>query len=363
MKKKWIRRLCSAAAAGALLLSSAWAEEIPELLEPVGVKLATATVCTGSLSTLSTRSGSVVPYVEDMSFAIGGRIGEINAVVGQTVKAGDVLLTLDRESESERAESLSDEIAALKANLYYDEAIAQVDMDILELELEQLGAQLPRDERAIELKKLEMEEFDLNRRLESDLVRMELQQLEDQLAELESEASKSMLVAPFDGRVMFIAELHPGKNVAAYESLIYLADDSQLFIESDYISESTLRSVHDLYALVDGERVNLEPIAMDATDFISKALTGEKMVSRFQITSEAELSAGQYASVCIVTGYVEEALLIPSNALFFTTSGKYVYVVEDGVRIHRDVKTGSRNPRQTQILEGLEEGESVYVPD
>ena len=59
------------------------------------------------------------------------------------------------------------------------------------------------------------------------------------------------------------------------------------------------------------------------------------------------------------TGTVE----IPSNAVYSNGINRYVYVIENGQRIHRDVKTGKTNLSETEILEGLEEGEHVYVKD
>ena len=60
---------------------------------------------------------------------------------------------------------------------------------------------------------------------------------------------------------------------------------------------------------------------------------------------------------------VPDALLIPANALFRDSSGKYVYVYEaDGeTRVRRSVETGVTTDWQVQITDGLEEGEIVYV--
>lgn len=363
MNKNWIRRLCAATAVVMMALNSACAEEIPQLLEPVGVKLATAKAYVGSTSTLSAFSASIIPYTEDVCFEVSGVIDEIYATVGQTVKAGDPLLSLNQKDKIEQRETLAEEISSLETNLFYNDAIAKIDLDILHLELERLGAQLPLDDRTIELKKLEIEEFELNARLQRDLAQMNIDRLRNELNALDADLSRAVITAPFDGRVMFVASLQPGTRVNAFQPLIYLADDSQLFIESDFISESSLKSAYDLYALVDGKRLEVEPLSEDATEVMKKSLAGEKLTSRFSVVSDAELSAGQFATICMVTGYVEEALLIPTNALYATSSEKYVYVVENGVRIHRNVKTGHRNARETEILEGLEEGESVYVPD
>lgn len=363
MNRKWLRRIAAALCALAML-SSACAEEAPQLLEPAGVTLATAAARMGTLSKIAVYDGAVTPRVESVSFTVDGEIAQVNAVVGQRVKRGDVLMELNQESQTERCAELEDEIAALETMMEYDAALAQIDLRILSLELEHLGSQLPRDEQAIALKKLDIEAFELNLELETELSRMKLDRMRGELSQLRDEAEKSAITAPCDGTVMFLADVHRGDYVSAYSSMAYIADESELTIESDYISESYLSSAREIYALTGGDRVEVEVVPVDQAEYVSLTLAGESVPSRFEILSEdVSLSAGQYAAVCLVSGYVENALLIPANALYSGADGRYVYVIEDGQRIHREVKVGQSNGWETQILEGLEEGERVYVQD
>lgn len=362
MKKLWIRRLCAAAACAAMLIP-AQAEEAPELLEPAGVRLSSAEVRRGDMQKISAYDGAVIPHVEEMYFEVDGAIDEVLAVVGQPVKKGDVLLTLDRENQDERCKYLEEEIAALETDMGFASAIAAIDLEILGMELERLGGQSPRDDRAIALKKLEIEKFELNVSMQAELAQLKLGRLRSELESIRSESLKAELTAPFDGRVMFIAGLRPGSRVSAYAPLVYLADDSRLCVEAEYISETNLDRAHELYALIDGMRVELIPQPVDKSEILSKAVSGEAMTTRYDLPVDAEVSAGQYAAVCLVDGYHEDTLIVPANTIYSGAGGRYVYVVEDGVRIRRDVKVGMYNSCDAQILEGLEEGEKVYVPD
>lgn len=362
MKKMWKRRLCAAAAC-ALLLAAARAEEVPELLEPAGVRLSSATAVIGDMKKLSAYDAAVIPYVEEMFFEVDGEVGAVSVVVGQTVKKGDVLIAIDRESENERCAELEEEIAAMETDMGYDAAIAAIDLEILNMELERLGGQSPRDEQAIELKKLEIEKLELSVELERELAQLTLERLRGELDVLKEESAKAELIAPFDGRVMFIADLHPGAHVSAYAPVIYLADDSRLCVESDYISETSLGRAREVYALVDGQRVELTAQPLDKAEILSKAVSGEELTTRFDIEPGAQLSAGQYAAVCVVDGCYDDVLIIPANAMFAGQGGRYVYVIEDGMRVRRDIKVGPYNSYEAQVLEGLEEGEKVYVPD
>lgn len=363
MNRKWIRRFAAALCASAML-APACAEEVPQLLEPVGVTLATAEVYKGDLSKLTVYDGAITPRVEPVGFTVDGEISQVWVTVGQQVKQGQILIELNQDRQTERCAQLEDQIAALETEMEYDDALAQIDLRILQLELEQLGAQLPRDDQAIALKKLDIEQFELDLSLATELAQLRLTRMRNELEQLRSEAEKAVITAPCDGTVMFLADVHRGDYASAYSTLVYIADESQLTIESSYISSAYLTSAEEIYALVGDSRVEIEAIPMDQTEYVSLTLAGESVPSRFAILSEdVELSAGQYAAVCLAGKTTKDALLIPTNALYSGVSGRYVYVVENGQRIHREVKLGATTGWKTQVVEGLEEGELVYVPD
>ena len=104
-------------------------------------------------------------------------------------------------------------------------------------------------------------------------------------------------------------------------------------------------------------------------DYVSRVLAGKKVYSEFEITGPADwrdgVQAGDYAALIFVNSYQADALLIPANAVLADAAGKYVYVVgKNGERVRRDVKL--RVPVgaiDAQVLEGLEEGERIYVTD
>ena len=61
--------------------------------------------------------------------------------------------------------------------------------------------------------------------------------------------------------------------------------------------------------------------------------------------------------------YKEGVLTIPINALYRDGSGQYVYKQTDGARVRCNVKAGMTTDTKAEIVEGLEEGDMVYVKD
>lgn len=365
-KERWtLRRLVCLLGAFCLLCAPACAEEpAPELLEPVGVQLNAVPARIGELSRITAYEASVVAYMEEFYFEQEGVVDTMHVVVGQMVKAGDPLITLDTEAEVERAEELRRQIEQMQINAGYDDELASIDLKILDVELHSLMAQTPRDEDAVALKQLEIEEKQLEIGLNRALRELSLEQLKSELELLETEIAKNVLYAPFDGRVMYMSSLlQRGSYVSAYSPLIYLADDTQLFVESPYISTTTLNAAHAVYALIGSNRYELTPMPVDSREYLSQVLAGETPMLQFAINEpDDQLSAGLYASVCVETDYVADALLVPTNCLYADNT-RYLYVMENGVRVRRDVKTGGYTDWYTQITEGLEEGELVYVKE
>ena len=57
----------------------------------------------------------------------------------------------------------------------------------------------------------------------------------------------------------------------------------------------------------------------------------------------------------------ENVLTIPANALYRDEKGRYVYKIVDKQRVRCNVTIGITNEIKVEILEGLQEGDVVYV--
>ena len=361
------RTVCTSALVFSLMSGCVFAEtvemSVPELLEPVGVELDTATAYIGEIADTQVFEGSVRPYVEELYFTLNGNVDEVFAVVGQQVKAGDVLVTLDQEAEEERMEALRGDIEEHKTNAAFDEQLEEIRLMMLETELEHLRSTGAGTD-AIRLKELDIEEEKVNQALSRELRDMKLAVLEEELEKLEADAQGRVLTAPFDGVVMYGMMMEKGTYINAYNPVIYLADDTQLSVSSEYISEMDAKFAHDLYALIADKRYEITPKPFNTEEFVAMVLSGEKLTTEFTFDEPDEaLHAGQYAAVCMVKKYKSDALLVPTNALYHDAAGRYVYVVEDDERVRVPVKVGISTDWLVEITEGIEEGAVVYVKE
>ena len=75
---------------------------------------------------------------------------------------------------------------------------------------------------------------------------------------------------------------------------------------------------------------------------------------------EGVLRPGMFMTVRL-QGEVAPALLVPEGAIVPEQGHAYVFVVENGVAVRREVKLGKRRPGDVEIVDGLKEHERVVV--
>ena len=343
--------------------------EPPALLPAAGVASDICAVRRGETSVPKAVDAWVSAHAEELSFPVNGTVGEVPVRAGDRVKAGDRLIVLDLDDVRAEYEHLKDEIDATRRVNELDFQIAEADLAILRAELSQLqrgGA----EERTLALKELDIREAEMNLSHDRETRALSLSRSEKTLAELAETLSNDAIVAPFDGIIAREISVAVGSRVSAYDPVVCVADDSRLRITCDYVSAAMLRAATGgVYARIGGGRYEVEAIPIDNAEYVSRVLAGKKVYSEFEIVGPEgwrdEVRAGDYASLIFVNSYQADALLIPANAVLTDAVGKYVYVVgKNGERERRDVKL--RVPigaLDAQVLEGLEEGERIYVTD
>lgn len=169
-------------------------------------------------------------HVEAFSAAISsdfsGRIVEMSALEGDSVKRGQMLLSLDRDLLIAKQEQVKRSIASL--------------VEQVELEKERFGRALEEylaatSELESGLGTQDKVKKQLNLMEESqeksDAVQTELATAQFTLSDLDLQLKKSTLTAPFDGIILKRSK-HPGAALSFGEPVYVLCDPSRLWIEA-----------------------------------------------------------------------------------------------------------------------------------
>lgn len=346
-------------------------QDIPDLLEPVGVQVDTAVVVKGDMSEVNVIEADVVPYVEGLYFTEGGYVDEVHVTVGDVVSKGQVLVSLDEEKLDEQIASLEKDIVTTKklGELSDQKAAADIKATGIELEMmwktgEVFEWQSGPSLIDYNIKYVEKQKKELTLEQTQELRQLELQEKQRQLKLLKEKKGKNKLVAPFDGRVVYVAEFDVAGTVREYNTIVCVADESRLSLVSEMISETEIKRADKIYAHIMDKDYAITHQPYTAEKYVEMALAGEEIPTIFTFDAEEEgLESGQYASILMHFNCREDVLIIPANALYKDANGQCVYLMENGKRIRQGVKVGAASAVSVEILEGVKEGDVVYVKD
>lgn len=339
------------------------AEAVPELLEPVAVKMDVAKAQIGDIYRVSVYKGEVVPYTEELHFLVDGYLEKVYVTTGDLVQEGQVLAALSEEQLKKQIEVLEEEMDSLVRQGEFSDRLAEADIEIAREELaimQELGDFGPTSR----VKELEIQELELALEQTRQLRGLELEKVQNSLEALRKKVGKNEIVAPCSGRIVYVSEIGRGDAIQGYTPVIYIADESCLSLRTEYISEAAVKNADRVYAKILDKEFEISYIPYDTSELVQMALAGEEIQAQFSVDAqEGVLRAGQFGVVMLYQSYKKDVLTIPINALYRDGSGQYVYKQVDSTRTRCNVKTGMITDTKAEIVEGLEEGDLVYVKD
>ena len=352
------------------------AASVPELLEPVGVQIDTAVVQYDDMIEVIYKSepdGSrgevyesrVLPYVEAVSFEVSGTLDELLAIQGDEGKKGQVLAKLDPERINEQVGSLRDQINNLNTVGGYDDRQKTADIKIAQIELKMMR-ESGATEEACRVKELDIEILETQLKQAQEQRALEIRELERQISKISEGLGDIELTAPFDGRIVWTnnsMQTYGSKHVSANDPIFYIADDTRLSIESDYMSGHVLNNLERVYALVNGQEYELTYVPYTNEEFARMVRSGNLKTRFTFVGSTEDLQGGEMAYIIPVKNSRENVLTIPANALFQTYGVSYVKKIVDGEQQRVDVTVGLITDSKVEILSGLQEGDVVYAKE
>ncbi|MBQ8314984.1 MAG: efflux RND transporter periplasmic adaptor subunit [Lachnospiraceae bacterium] len=304
-----------------------------ELLTPVEAVVDIETVMYRDLYTMTTRDAELAPYNEELSFEAGGRISKLYVELGSEVKAGDLLAEQEEEGVVNNAGNA--------LNKYLSEK--KVYMDTVKAAKRKLAANPGKEEK--EWQELLIAQAE-------ELWVMQEPQLWAAWEEARSKVGKSQIFAPCDG--VITACLSEGTTVSAGQPVLALADTNRLYVTvGSYLSPADYSNYEEIYAIVNGKETEVT--------YIEELMEEEGLYTYYSAADYNGARMGDYVLVCMKSNYHDHVLSIPSKAIYRDSSGSYVYLLDGDIRVRRDVVTGYSSDVYVEILEGLQEGDRVYV--
>ncbi len=276
----------------------------------------------------------------DVSNEVPGLVESINFESGQEVEKGDILVQIDDDREQAELPGLEARAKLARSNLQRTRSLIERDLTSEE-------------------------------NLETAL--SQLQEAESAVASLEATIAKKAIRAPFDG-TLGIRQVNEGQFLPAGTAIVTLQHLDELYADFT-LPEKFLDRVRA------GQPVEVRVSTWPDRLFEGRvnAVSVKVDVSSHNFAAQATidnpdhlLRPGLFADVSVLAGDRRPVVALPDTAIDYSLYGDAVYVIDDTgekddkgnpvLKVEeRFVKTGQTHEGWTEILEGVEAGETVVT--
>ncbi len=316
----------------------------------------------------------VGPRVEQLKFAEEAVFGEYLVQLGDTVEEGDVLAIPELEDLEEAIENKEKELESLEKTYEYKKTTLENEIAIAKKELENIYAILDTLEYGMPEYTVQSQQagnYDEQRqRLELQLKQLketydlEHPYCEKKLAELKEEKEGNVIRAPFDGTIVALEDVNNGDSVNPDLYYVAVADTTVTYARCENVGTAILNQVEKVVFWKDGKEYEATAIPTDKEYYVEVKNNKEQAYSRFEILdSNGELSMGDYGKIKLIVKEKQDVLLVPETAVVSVDGNYYVYKDVNGNHERVAVKIGSKDGIRMEIVEGLQEGDIVYVQE
>lgn len=388
------KRRTALAAGGALLILAGAAWGLNRLIDPniTASELTLAQVRTGSIANTINATGIVIAmHEEQVTSPIPTRVVSTHAKPGQTVAAGDLLLSLDDHTLALAVEGLKEQLAQQEnkiegLTLDLDQKRKQIlaSMELLALDLrtaevkwarykdfkdtgtiaknDLLTAELNVQRFEIQLRQQRESLEDVQRSTQSNIQAARLQKsiLQKQLEQQMKLLAQAQVRAPFAGVLTWMVT-DEGANVTAGQLLAKVSEMNNFGVEvsvSDFharaLSVGQAVRVAQGGQTLDGELHTVFPEIQNGTVKLWVALAQpHHPMLRHKLRVEAH----------IVTDQKANTLLIDTGPAITGPGTQSLFVVKDGLATKLPIALGASDGKQIEILGGAQNGDQIVTSE
>lgn len=312
------------------------AAEVPELKVPVSVEFDTAFVSKGDICNYRYYDAKIIPVTMEIKSEEGGLLKEVLVNVGDHVNAGDIIARYNDEDAKARLESLDAEIEYNRKKSICENEIAAERASVSGSELDKLLLKQQKETQALEM-----------------------QILNEKRAEVLNEIGECDIVAPESGNVVYVAN-------AGYINkdgfIAITADEEKVLARSEFINDQIISRSDKITIFHNGEETDVTPRPYERSDYVAATLRGGTFYTYYDIEKKTDsMKAGDYAQLIIRYNSKNDVLKVPNTTLSMDSDGYYVYKQENGTRVKCRVAVGVKNELEAEVLDGLSEGDEIYV--
>lgn len=372
LSKQWKWPLLSAAAMAAIAIFALFGTDEPD--QPQGVAVNFVPVTRGSVEENVTAQGKLEPreYV-DVGAQVSGRVIKIHAEIGDTVKTGDILATIDPRVYEARVQASEARLKTLEAQLLEQQA-----------QIAFARQQHQRNQRLIKadaVSKEALQDTETALRVAEARAKSLKAQIEEAQSTLEGDKTNlsfTTIYAPINGTIV-AQTTKEGQTVNASQTAPVIVQLANL----DVMTVRAQVAEADVMRLKEGMDVNFTTLGnmerrwkgtvrqiLPTPETINDVVLYNALVDAKN--EDRQLMTGMSTQMFFELGKADDVLTIPSLALGKklppeTCAKGHGYSVrvkqgEEGLQ-EKDICIGLMSRSDAEVLSGLEEGEQVAVPE
>lgn len=196
---------------------------------------------------------------------------------------------------------------------------------------------------------------------EFDVANAEYQSAQAQVQLIQAQLSKTIVKAPFSGKIG-LRSISKGSYISPNTLIAQLVNTSQLKITFSIPEKyaQTMKVNQTLTFTTSGSKETYK-----ATIYaIEPAIEIESRTLRIRAitnNNDGKLIPGTFANVSLPLEKLQNALLVPTEALIPIQNGKKIFVVENGKAKEIIVETGARTDKEILITSGLKAGDTILT--
>ena len=366
-----------------------------ELIEPVNAEVSYEEAAIRNMYAASVYAATVVPYVQEYAAEYAFAFGSYGAYSGETVKAGQQLISSNTENIDEQIKTKKESIVSMQED--YKKYMEQQQKSLDEYRRQETNAKwayeqyesieepekIPAEDgsgdmvenpeyaawRAMydrfmgdyRIAKHAADTIELNMQQRTELYELDLAHQKYLLKTLQQNRQNAMITSGMDGEIVALADLGSNSYLQADVPVVAVGDFNRKILKCDYINKNTIKNAQEVYALVDGVKYQVEYEAISSDEYARQSANGGKVYSTFYLPEGTgdEIQVGDYAVITVISKRYENVLSIPKGSIRKDELGSFVYLYQDGKSIRANIQTGYSDGTYTEILSGLKEGDKV----
>ncbi|WP_177163149.1 efflux RND transporter periplasmic adaptor subunit [uncultured Fusobacterium sp.] len=307
---------------------------------------------------------------------VSGRITKLNVVLGQEVKKGDLIATIDSMTQENDLEKAKSQLSSYEKQL-----------ESKKVNLEVKKSKYNRASNLYKVKSISQDDYETAKQEYAD-AKSGVSELEELIKQAkievkiaETDLSYTVITSPIDGVVVSIP-ISEGQTVNSMQSaptIVQVADLKKMLIKPE-ISEG------DITKLKKGQEVEFTILSLpekvyrakiDSIDPATTTLTDDEYEESASDTEavyyyanvivdnkDNNLRIGMTTTNTIKVAEVKDVITIPTTALYKKGDKYYVRTLgEKEVVEEKEVKIGINDDMNTEIKSGLKEGEKLILTE